>query len=118
MIFRRTRRFSDLILLAWSEVEFNIDQLVARQYGLFADFAHFDKKTRFLLDTSFQRKLEFLRDCQVINNEEVSVIKEFQEFRNRLFHGKEPFFMLAIEDEDKIMDNAVAAARIALEKLA
>jgi hypothetical protein len=32
--FRRTKRFSDLILLAWSLIEFYTNQLVARQYGL------------------------------------------------------------------------------------
>lgn len=115
--FRRTRRFSDLILSAWSQIEFNIDQLVARQYDLLRYLPN-DKRIRFILDNSFQRKLELLKDRHVITNKEASVIKKFQEYRNRLFHGKESFFMLPSEEEDEIMDNAIEAARITLEKLA
>jgi hypothetical protein len=32
--FWRTKRFSDFILLAWHLIEFDTNQLVARQYGL------------------------------------------------------------------------------------
>jgi len=114
--FKRTGRFSDLILTAWSNIEFNIDQLVARQYGLFVDN---DRKSKFLLDTSFHRKLEFLKDCQVFTGEEYAVIKDFQNYRNRLFHGKEWSYMVLSKDEEEaIMDNAMKAARITLEKLA
>lgn len=65
--FRRKRRFSDLILLAWSEIEFNIDQIVAREFGLF----YRDKKARILLEMNFGKKLEFLKENGVITKDEV-----------------------------------------------
>ncbi len=112
--FRRTGRFSDLILLAWSQIEFNIDQLLVRQFGLFVQ----DKKAKILLDLSFQRKIDFLRENEILTKDEYSVVKEFQEYRNRLFHGKEWFhFGLSKEEQDKIIDNAIRAAQLTLGKL-
>jgi hypothetical protein len=32
--FRRTRQFCCLILLAWGEVEFHINQIVAKEFGI------------------------------------------------------------------------------------
>jgi hypothetical protein len=111
--FRRKRRFSDLILLSWSEIEFNIDQIVAREFGLFYE----DKKAQILLEMSFQKKLVFLKENKVITTDEYKIFKKFQEYRNRLFHGKEHPFFLILNDEakDEIMDNAVKAAQLSLD---
>jgi hypothetical protein len=110
--FQRKRKFSDCILLAWSEIEFDIDQVVARQFGLFIE----DKKAKILLEMNFQRKIVFLKENGVITREEFNIIKKFQEYRNELFHGKQPFFFnLSDKEKDEIMDNAVKAAQLALD---
>ena len=115
--FRRKRRFSDLILLAWSIIEFDIDQIVANQFGLF----YTDKKAQILLELNFQKKLDFLKKNGVITKDEYDTFKNFQKNRNNLFHGghllgkEQPFFFtLSDEVKDEIMDNAVKAAQLAL----
>ena len=110
--FRRKRRFSDLILLAWSIIEFDIDQIVADQFGLF----YTDKKAQILLELNFQKKLDFLKKNGVITKGEYNTFKEFKKYRNKLFHGDEQpfFFILSDEAKDEIMDNAVKAAQLAL----
>ena len=110
--FRRKRRFSDLILLAWSEIEFHIDQIVAKQFGLFYE----DKKAQILLELNFQKKLDFLKKNGVITKDEYDTFQKFQKYRNKLFHGKEQPFFILLSDEarDEIMDNAVEAAQLAL----
>lgn len=110
--FRRKRQFSDCILFAWSEIEFNLDQIVARQFGLFID----DTKAKILLrDLTIQKKLDFLKEIYVITKDEYNIIKKFQEYRNKLFHGKQPFFFnLSDKEKDEVMDNAVNAAELTL----
>lgn len=63
--FRRKRQFADLILMAWSIMEFYVDQLVDEQLGLFYE----DKEAKALLDNmSFAKKLNFLKDNAIIKN--------------------------------------------------
>ena len=109
--FRRKRKFSDCILLAWSEIEFHIDQEVAKEFGL----VYYDKKAQILLEMNFQKKLVFLKENGAITKEEFDIIKKFQEYRNKLFHGKQHFFNLDDKEKDEIMDNAVKAAQLALD---
>jgi hypothetical protein len=108
--FHRTNRFSDLVLLAWHLVEFDIDQLVARQFGLF----YTDEKAVLILkELTFAKKLSILRKLKAINTEVYSVVKEFQQYRNRLFHGKEPFYFLMTDAEkESVVKNSIAAVEI------
>jgi hypothetical protein len=109
---RRTRQFCCLVLLAWSEVEFHINQIRAKESGLF----HEDKKAKILLELPFGKKLEFLKKRGVLYQDEYDTIKKFQKRRNKLFHGKEPLFVTLNDTEkDEIMDNAVEAAQLALD---
>jgi hypothetical protein len=110
---RRTGKFCCLILLAWGEIEFHIDQIVAKEFGLYYD----DKKARILLELPFGKKLEFLKKQGVICNEEYEVINKFQQKRNKLFHGREDPFFLTLGDKERnaLMNNAVEAAQLALD---
>jgi hypothetical protein len=109
---RRTRQFCCLVLLAWSEVEFHIDQIIAKEFGLYYD----DKKAKIILELPFGKKLEFLKKQRVIYQEEYFILKAFQESRNKLFHGKGPLFVILSEmEKDALMDSAVEAAHIALD---
>lgn len=110
--FRRKMQFSDLILLSWKKIEINFDQIVAKKLGLFYE----DKEAQKLLKKNFQWKLDFLKKNSVVTKEEYDIFKKFQEYRNKLFHGKEEpfFFILNDEAKDKIMDNAVKAAQLSL----
>ena len=111
--FRRTRKFSDLMLMVWSLMEFNIDQIVTRQFGLFYE----DKKARILLDMNFSKKLDFLKENKTITNNEFKILNDFKKYRNELFHGKKPhYFILSDAEKDKIMDNAVKVANL-LQKI-
>jgi SUMO ligase MMS21 Smc5/6 complex component len=110
--FRRKRQFCCLILLAWSEVEFHINQIVVRESGL----AYDDKKAEAVVGKRFEKKLDILKKKGVIFKDESDAIEKFQHFRNNLFHGKEPSFVtLGDKEIDAIMDNAVEAAQLALD---
>ncbi len=110
--FRRKRQFCCLILLAWSEVEFHINQIVVRESGLSYD----DKKAEAVLGKRFEKKLDILKKKGVIFKDESDAIEKFQHYRNNLFHGKEPFFAtLNDEEKDALMDNAIEAAQLALD---
>ena len=115
--FRRNGQFSDLMILAWSEMEFNINQLVARQFELF----YTDEKFRKLLKGrfyKFQNRIEFLKEKGVITQEEFSRIEELKKYRNSLFHGEDWAFFIKDENEkNKIMDEAISVANLTLDML-
>lgn len=110
--FRRTKRFSDMILLAWGLVEFDTNQLVARQYGLY----YVDEKAIAILEQlTFNQKLSILRKLNVISKEDCEVIQQFQHYRNKLFHGDEEasfYFIMTDAEKEPIIENAVDAVKI------
>ena len=110
--FRRTKRFSDLILLAWGLVEFDTDQIFARQYGLY----YTDEKAIAVLEQlAFNQKLSILRKLNVISKEDYGVIQQFQLYRNKLFHGDEEasfYFIMTDAEKEPIIENAVEAVKI------
>lgn len=107
--FRRTRKFADLMLMVWSLVEDNVDQIFTSQFGLFFE----DKKARILLDINFSKKLDFLKENGVITSDEFEILSNFKKYRNELFHGEHPhYFILSESEKDKIMDNAVRVSRL------
>ena len=107
---RRKERFHELLLFAWDEIEFNIDQLVASQFGLHGDDRN-NKKVKWLLDRSFDRKLSFLKDIEVFSKDDYLVIHTFQQKRNGLFHkdGWYATFMMNQEERKQLMDEAAQA---------
>jgi hypothetical protein len=114
---RRKKRLHELLLFAWGEVEFNIDQLVVGQYEL--PFDYNDKKVRFVLDKSFDRKLNFLRNFGVLSKDEFHTLHTFQEKRNDFFHseGWTTLFTMAEEQKERIMDEAVVASELSTDLL-
>lgn len=110
---RRKRQFSDLVLLGWSTIEFDIDQLVMSTFGL----RWGDKKGKILLDMTFNKKLQFLKEDEVFDKMEFKALKEFQEYRNRLFHGQEVFYIYTESEKDKIMDMVIKATNLVHHRL-
>jgi len=110
---RRTERLHELLLLAWDEIEFNIDQLVADCFGLHAT-ENDDSKVKWVLDKSFGKKLEFLKENQRISQDDYSVIHAFQRKRNDLFRkdGWHAIFMMSQAEKRQLMDEAVKASTI------
>ena len=112
---RRKKRFHELILEAWSGLEFDVDQLVTRQFGLDCDYR--DKKVQFLLGSSFEQKLQFLKKVGVVNSKEFHIIKGFQERRNRFFHtlGTAEMAILTKEEREQTIDEAVKVTKLGLD---
>ena len=108
---RRKGRFYELILETWSTVEFYVDQLVTRQYNMNCDYA--DEKVQFLVRSTFERKLQFLKKMCVVNRDEFRMIHRFQEHRNQFFHtlGTSHMDSLSEQEKEQVMDEAVAAAQ-------
>lgn len=114
---RNKRKFAELILFAWSIIEYDIDDILTHTFGLSAA----DERAELLLDLPFGRKLEFLKKMKVITATEFSKIHAFQSSRNALVHhqGKDILRLLITEKEEseryKTMDNAVSAAEITFQ---
>ncbi len=105
--FYRKNKVAEVILLGWSITEFDLNQLVTKQFKLFYD----DKKAKILTDMTFNRKLEFLKEQQVLNTSQYKRVKEFQEMRNKLYHGKQKFwFTQPFVEQQKMMRIAKAGS--------
>lgn len=113
---RRKERFYELILCAWDNIEFNIDQIVARQFALYDDNS---EKSNFVLDTSFARKLDFLKKIGELTTQEFQKIHAFQKRRNDFFHsqGWGTAFVMSQQERNQVMDEAVEAAQTAFNVL-
>lgn len=113
---RRKERFYELILCAWDNIEFNIDQIVARQFELYDDNS---EKSKFVLDTSFGRKLAFLKRIGEVTSQEFQKIRAFQKRRNDFFHseGWGTAFVMSQDERKRVMDEAVEAAQTAFDVL-
>lgn len=110
---RKSKQFYRLLLYAWSEIEFNIDQAFAAQFNL----SYLNKKAAFLLaNLPFAKKLEFLKAMKVIGTKEYSKVKAFQKTRNDIVHrdGMEILHTMTDTEKDEMMDRAVEVAEICL----
>lgn len=58
--------------------------LVASQFGL----SYLDKKAKFVLEWSFGKKLEFLKEVGSPTEQGILAVRRFQERRNQIFHNK------------------------------
>ena len=74
-----------------------------------------DEKASVLLDRlEYEQKLEILRKWKVIDEEDYSIVRKFQRFRNKMFHGDEPTYYILMPDDEReaIAKNAHAAFQI------
>lgn len=111
-ILRREKKFYELLLVAWSSVELDIDRLVTRQFNMKWDYQ--DKKVQFLVEPTFEKRLAFLKKIDVVSPEEFRVIHKFQNHRNEFFHrfGTARVENQGAEEVERTMDEAVAAAKL------
>ncbi len=88
---------------------------MTRQFGLKCDYP--DQKVQFLVGSSFEQKLRFLKRIGVVSSKEFRVIKGFQERRNKFFHtlGTAEIGSLSLEERQHVMDEAVTAAKTSLD---
>lgn len=113
---RNQRKFAELILFAWSIIEYDIDEILTNTFGLNLS----DERAELLLDLPFGRKLAFLKKMKMISASEFSKINAFKSSRNDLVHhqGKDILKVLFEEEESeryKTMDGAVGAAEITFQ---
>ncbi len=112
-ILRKEKRFHELILAAWSSIEFDIDRLVTNQFHMDCEYPN--KKVQFLVGSPFGRKLDFLKKMGVVTPEEFRIIRQFQEHRNEFFHtfGTARAENQGAKEVERIMDEMVAASKLA-----
>jgi len=82
------KRFADLIIFAWANVEINFSVAVSAELGLHESDQIAELVAKFL---DFQQKKKFLSkrgllEDAVLNLDERKAISVFQEFRNKIFH--------------------------------
>ena len=107
--FKEKNQFADLILTAWCTSEFNLDQIFTRQFGKHIHYPD----AKILTDMPFGKKLDYLKKMEIISNEEYSVIRKFQEFRNKLFHEGAPTYVTWSDSEkEKWMDEAIKTTHV------
>ncbi len=107
--FRKKGQFGDAILIAWVTCEFFMNQLFTRQFGLFSN----EPEAQILVKMHFSQKLEYLRKFEIISKEEFKIVRSFSEFRNKLFHGKNPEYPnWPNSKKEKFIDEAIKATHI------
>jgi len=110
--------FAETILVLWGELELNIDVLIAREFGV----AYDDVEASFLTRRGIEEKINFLKQMNVLDKDDVEKIKKFQTKRNELFHskrGKEQlYFTLSNNDKKEMMSDAWAAYVLVLSLIA
>ena len=104
---RSKNRPHQLLLEAWSCIEFNIDQVVTRQFGINCEY--FDKKVQFLVNSSFGRKLDLLKKLGILDLDEYQTIHKFQEERNK-------FLNTYSTESDQIRENSITILCATLER--
>ncbi|MGI0092000.1 MAG: hypothetical protein ACREBS_09840 [Nitrososphaerales archaeon] len=109
---RRTRKFADLMLFVWVNVEADFTIAVASEFGLH----HTDDKAKFLAhELTFEQKKRFLKQQgiwadEVLTKEERRAIENFQESRNNIFDDlAQSQFGLGSMQKEHIMDQAMNA---------
>jgi hypothetical protein len=102
--FRRKNRFADVMLTAWSNIEYSVDMLFTNEFGLSLD----DDKAKILLRMNFLTKLDFLKDYHLVTDTEYQAIRSFDRFRNQVFHRDGWVYVhLSATERDNAMDTAV-----------
>ena len=112
------QELANVLLFAWSEVEYFVDTLVlwdflAREVKIFRQNSD-DARTPILTELPFWRKVSFLRKRDIITRKEVLTVQTFQKARNRMFHrrGKDVLNVMFIgEESSKIMSNSIATVQ-------
>lgn len=109
---RRKRELCQLVLYAWSEVEFHLDQVVTRQFGLYPE----DEQAKRYVMWRFIDKIKFLREKGLITDTEFKELDSFRAKRNILFHrdGLAIMHLMTEKERDEVMDMALKAAQLSL----
>lgn len=120
------------MLYAWNEIEAYIDVAFIAEFRLlgklgpkaqtlgtpFDESDEFSDRRKFLLDATFNKKLEFLRKVGVVHKKESTTLRKFQKDRNRYFHGREPSFVYLDDSERVLIMDGAQEALINSHKLA
>jgi len=122
--YRRIDHFGDFILLAWSNIEVNLNLAFLIEFGTppkvgvknGVQWPELDERGKFLLEIPLSKRIDFLKHIMAIKKDEISVLSTFQSDRNRYFHGKEPPFIHLSEDGRKrVMDSAYRATKVSFD---
>ncbi len=106
------------MLLAWSQVEFNLNQLLARENALFHSDGAFQSLVRTPKFGTFGKRLRFLLERGVVSPIEYQQIRDFADYRNQLFHGDDwAFFVKEHAERTARMDQATGVAALTMEIL-
>ncbi len=83
-IFNKPTNAGYALTLAWSLSEAVVNGLVSDTFNMDAD----DPKTELFEDIPFWKKLQFLKDFDVITEDERKALESFSKRRNKLFHSE------------------------------
>ncbi len=101
-----------MLLYAWSEIEFNTDQIITGLFGM----NYLEERAELLTDWPFGKKLDYLKKLRIITKQEYRTVHSFQEKRNKIFHrdGLTILHIMPQAEKDELMNQAVEAAQICL----
>jgi hypothetical protein len=119
---RREDKFSDCVILAWGIVEFELNNIILREYNVNSS----DPKAETLLNLRFIDKLNLQKKLGFLNQEKYDIVQKFNQWRNRLFHAwsrnwkKQPSLALIIpalspSERRFIMETAIRATDVVYE---
>jgi hypothetical protein len=117
----RKRRFAEVIILAWQDVEDLVDQMTIKEFRLMLVPKKMDARVDLIRNNiGFQVKLKFLGDGGILSKTDLMTIQEFAKERNDLFHGDvfkhRPYLAITEVEKMRLMGLASKASQIALNR--
>jgi hypothetical protein len=108
-ILRKEGKFFEFVLVAWGIIEFNLDNVILREYSLSSQ----SPKSDILLGINFDRKLGLQKKLSFLTTQDYTKVKEFQEWRNKFFHKNGIFVSnLSQSEKNSVMNIATRAVDV------
>jgi hypothetical protein len=134
-VILRPKDFAEFLIVSWGRIEGNLDVMLVGEFGLLSfappeDSEHQEsvesqlgqvlrqtkqkeaQQVALLLDLPFNRKMDFLKKVEAINEKEYTALRQFQRDRNHCFHGGiwgSPLVKLSMEEKKLILNHAEKA---------
>ena len=100
-------KFAEFLILAWGIMEVFLDNAILTE---FIPAGTSTQKARYLVERTFDRKLNLMRSLSYLSDDEYGGVNKCQKARNDLFHNGGVFVLnLGKAKEEELMDDATKA---------
>lgn len=111
--FREGKNIEKCLLRSWVYIEYHMFQAFSKHFDFVNDSANQKWIATFGeggKSTSFERKFQLLKKLNLFLDDEVQIIAQFQEDRNKIFHSMGSLILANFGDESKrVVEDALKA---------